>query len=79
MSQILLILAAFALLVGLPAAIIWTFVDYLRHPGRESRGGGAALGAALQELDKLVARPSIEYVEEAKTKIVEQDADSGDQ
>lgn len=79
MSQVLMVIAAAVVLVGFPAVTIWAIVDWGRRPSSERPGGGgsAALGAAFQELDKLVARPSIEYVEEAKTQIVREEADPG--
>ena len=46
---------------------------------RERRGGGgsAALGAAFQELDRLVARPSVEHTVEAEKRIVKSDDERG--
>lgn len=78
-KQITLLIVAAVVLVALPIGMIWTFVHRLRHPHRERRGGssGYVLGSAMQELDRLVARPSAEHVLEAENRIERRD-DQGD-
>jgi hypothetical protein len=81
-KEILLLIVAIAITVAIPAAMIWTIVDHLRHGRKRERkgsGGGAMpLGSALMELDRLVARPSVEHVIEAENKIVREDDQGGE-
>ena len=53
----------------------------MRAKKRGNRGSsrGIAVGNALMELDRLVARPSIEYTVEAETPILKREDDQGDQ
>jgi hypothetical protein len=81
--QILAILAGLALLVGVPAALIWSMVDYHRNKDRyrEQRGSGsftAGIGAAMQEIDRLFARPSVEHTVETETPVLKREDDAGD-
>ncbi len=80
LKQIFILIAAAVLIFGVPVAMIWTVVDQLRHPKRERRGGSAGyvLGPALQELDRLVARPSVEHTVEAQTRTERREDDQGD-
>jgi hypothetical protein len=78
--QILAILAAIALLIGVPAILIWSVVDHLRHRGSERPGSGsftAGIGSAMQELDRLMARPSAEHIVEAETPVLKREDDAG--
>jgi len=71
---------AIALLVGLPVVLFWTLVDHLRGKGSERHGGGgltSGVGAVLQELDRLMARPSIEHKVEAEHPVLKREDDSG--
>jgi hypothetical protein len=81
-TQILAILAAIALIVGVPAALIWSVVDHLRHRGSERPGSGsftAGIGSAMQELDRLMARPSAEHIVDAESQVLKREDDaSGD-
>ena len=68
-------------MVILPA---WAFIDIRRQLRNKCRGGsqapargGAGIGNALQELDRLVTRPAIEYTVEAETPILKRDDDRG--
>ena len=45
---------------------------------RRSGSGGAGLGAAMQELDRLVARPSVEHTVEAENRVLRREDDAGD-
>jgi hypothetical protein len=81
-KEILLLIIAIAITVSIPAAMMWAVVDHLRHGHKRQRkagsGGAAPLGSALMELDRLVARPSVEHVVEAENKIVRQDDQGGE-
>ena len=79
--QILAILAAIALIVGVPAMLIWSVVDHLRRRGSERPGSGsftAGIGSAMQELDRLMARPSAEHIVDAETPVLKREDDAGD-
>jgi hypothetical protein len=78
--QILAIMAAIALIIGVPAALIWSVVDHLRHRGSERTGSGsftAGIGSAMQELDRLMARPSAEHIVDAETPVLKREDDAG--
>jgi hypothetical protein len=67
-------------LVGIPLTLIWTAIDYFRGKGSERRGGGgltAGVGAAMQELDRVMARPSVEHQIEAENQTLRRDDDAG--
>ena len=57
-----------AVLIFMLVAIPASMVSHLRRPRsqRNKHRAGSAVGNALQDLDKLVARPSIEYQIEAE-------------
>ncbi len=72
---------AVAMLVGVPIMLIWTMVDHFRGRGSERRGSGgisAGIGAAMQELDRIMTRPSVEHQIEAEQPILKREDDSGD-
>jgi hypothetical protein len=67
------------MLVVAPIALIATAIAHFRTPASQRPGSGAmsnALGASLQELDRLMARPSIEFQMEAEQAKLEEDEDS---
>jgi hypothetical protein len=71
---------AIAAIVFVPIILIWSMVDHFRRRGSERRGGGglsAGVGAALQELDRLTARPSVEHQIEAENQTLKREDDSG--
>jgi hypothetical protein len=76
---------AVAVVVFLPIMLIWSMVDHFRGNDkdgkkRERRGGGgvsAGIGASLQELDRIVARPSVEFRVEAEQPILKREDDAG--
>jgi hypothetical protein len=73
-------IAAVAVLVVLPIVMIWSMVDHLRTRGSEKVGSGgisAGIGAAMQELDRLMARPSVEHQIEAEQHVSEREDDKG--
>jgi hypothetical protein len=45
--------------------------------GQPPKSSGGGIGNALQELDRLVTRPAIEYTIEAETPILKRDDDQG--
>lgn len=79
-QTILLSIAAVAFLVGIPVVIVWSFVDFVRGRGSERRSGGGGVssfvGAGLQEIDRLLARPSVEHQIEAETQIQKREDDA---
>ncbi|MCI0334705.1 MAG: hypothetical protein L0228_15925 [Planctomycetes bacterium] len=71
---------AFAVVVVVPIMLLWCMVDHLRGKGSERRGGSgisSGVGAAMQELDRLVARPSIEHQVEAEHQTRRHEDDAG--
>ena len=80
LHQIFLLLLAGLVFIGLPIAAVWGIVQHLRTP-RSQRpprtGVTAGFGAALQELDRLVARPSVEHTVETEKPILKREDDSG--
>jgi hypothetical protein len=78
--QFLLLMLAGALFIGLPVAMVWSIVQHIRTPPsrRPPRSGvTAGLGAAMQELDRLVARPSVEHTVESERPILKREDDDG--
>jgi hypothetical protein len=74
-----LVLAVLAV-VGMPIFLIWSMVDYFRGKGSQRRGSGsftAGVGAAMQELDRVMARPSVEHIVEAENPVLRREDDSG--
>ncbi|HEX2473518.1 MAG TPA: hypothetical protein VHK01_02160 [Lacipirellulaceae bacterium] len=71
---------AIAVVVVLPVCMVASVRQHLREKKRGDSGrrvGGLAVGNALQELDRLVARPSMEYTIEAERPILKRDDDRG--
>ena len=71
---------AVATFILLPIVLIRTMVVHLRGRGSERRGTGgisAGIGAALQELDRLTTRPSIEHKVETERTTLKREDDSG--
>jgi hypothetical protein len=55
-------------------------VDYFRGKGSDRRGSGsftAGVGAAMQELDRVIARPSAEHIVESENPILRREDNSG--
>jgi hypothetical protein len=80
MTVFLAVVAAIAI-VALPVGMIWSMVVHFRTPpGKRRSGGGtsAAYGAALQELDRLMARPSVEHTVESQKELPRLDEQSDD-
>lgn len=71
---------AVLVLVGIPITLAWTMVGYFRGKGSERRGGGgftAGVAAAIEELDRLMTRPSAEHKIEAENPVLRREDDSG--
>jgi hypothetical protein len=61
---------------------VWTVVDRMKRKASDRPGGGGglsnAVGGAMLELDRLLARPSVEHQIEAETPTVKPQDDDGD-
>lgn len=70
---------AIVVCVILPICMVIGTAQHLRGGRRQGRrrASGATVGNALQELDRIVARPSIEYTIAAETPILKRDDDQG--
>ena len=71
---------AVAMMVIVPIALIWTMIEHFRGRGSQRRGTGgisAGIGAAMQELDRLISRPSIEHRVDAEKPVLKREDDSG--
>jgi hypothetical protein len=71
---------AVLMVVVLPIVLIKSAIDHFRGRGSERRGSGgisAGVGAAMQELDRLMARPSAEHKFEAEQPVLKREDDSG--
>jgi hypothetical protein len=80
LQTILLSILAVAMLVGLPIFLVVSFVGFVRGKGSERHGGGGVssfVGAGLQEIDRLLAQPSIEHQIETEQQVQKRDDDSG--
>ena len=70
---------ALAVLLFLPAALLWSMAQHLRGKGSERPGSGgisAGVGAAMQELDRIMARPSVEHQTKTENQTLKRDDDS---
>ncbi len=73
-------IAAVAVLIVLPIVRIWGIVDHLRTRASERPGSGgisAGIGAAMLEINRLVARPSVEHQIDAEHATLAREDDSG--
>jgi hypothetical protein len=81
--QVILLLAlAFLTFIVGPIFLLWSFIDGMKRKAsdRPSGGGGISnfVGAGLQEVDRLLARPSIEHQIETETALQEKESDDGE-
>jgi hypothetical protein len=68
------------MLVGLPIMLVKTMVDYFRGRGSQRKGSGgisSGIAGAMQELDRLVSRPSAEHQIEIEQPTFKREDDSG--
>ena len=79
LNELLALALAAALLLGVPALLIWAAVDHVRNGRKRERRstGGGGLGGVLIDLDRLV-RPSVEHTVEAETRVLRREDDDGD-
>ena len=66
--------------IVVPIAMIWTMIDHFRGRGSDRSGSGgisAGIGAAMQELDRIMTRPSVEHQVEIEQKVLKREDDSG--
>jgi hypothetical protein len=71
---------AIGILIGLPIMLVCTLVQHLRGKGSERHGSGgfsSGIAAAMQELDRLMARPSIEHKVETENQVLKREDDAG--
>jgi hypothetical protein len=80
--EILAIVVGVGFLIGVPALLVWSMVDFTRRRASERPGSGgftAGIAGAMQELDRLMARPSVEHTEETQNPVLKREDDaSGD-
>jgi hypothetical protein len=82
MAAVFWTVLAIAFLVLIPIVLVGSLVNHLRGKGSDRRGGGgvsAGVGAALAELDRVLARPSIEHLVETENPTLKHDEDKGGQ
>ena len=68
------------MLVGVPIVLVKTMTDYFRGRGSQRKGSGgisAGIAGAMQELDRLVSRPSAEHQIEVEQPTLKREDDSG--
>ena len=66
---------------ALAATPVWMALSVWQHfrdRERNAKSGGGSFGNALQELDRLVTRPSVEHKIEAEHQIKAVDAEGGE-
>jgi hypothetical protein len=71
---------AIVMLVIVPITLVKTTIDYFRGRGSQREGSGGISGGiagAMQELDRLVSRPSAEHKVEAERPILKREDDRG--
>jgi hypothetical protein len=72
-------IVAVVMLVGVPIVLVKTTIDYFRGRGSQRAGSGgisAGIAGAMQELDRLVARPSAEHKIESEQPTLKREDDS---
>lgn len=77
--QLILVEVAAGVIFGTPALLAWSMISHFRTPPSERPGSGsmtAGVGAAMQELDRLLARPSVEHKVDAENLVIEREDDA---
>jgi hypothetical protein len=80
LQTIFWIAMAGVMLVGVPIMLVITMIDYFRGRGSQRKGSGgisAGIAGAMQELDRLVSRPSAEHKIETEQPTLKREDDSG--
>ena len=71
---------ALAVLVVLPIVLVKAMIDYFRGRGSQRKGSGgisAGIAGAMQELDRILTRPSVEHKLETEQPALKREDDSG--
>ena len=77
----LLLAIAFLTFVVAPIALVWAFIDGMRHKASDRPSGGGisnVVGGAMLELDRLLTRPSVEHQIETETPVLQREDDDGE-
>lgn len=72
-------MAIMVVVVG-PIVLIKTMMEYFRGHGSQRTGSGgisAGIAGAMQELDRIVARPAAEHKIETEMPVLKREDDSG--
>jgi hypothetical protein len=80
LQAIFWIAMAIVMLVGVPIVLVKTMIDYFHGRGSQRKGSGgisAGIAGAMQELDRLVSRPSVEHQIETEQPTLKREDDSG--
>jgi len=77
LGQLFVVLVVLLVLVGLPVGIIFAITQG-RLQSKHDSPARSAMGNALQELDRLIARPSVEHKVEAEEQIKAVDEEGSD-
>jgi hypothetical protein len=71
---------AFVMLVILPIVFVMAMIDHFRGRGSQRKGSGgisAGIAGAMQELDRIITRPSVEHKIETEQPVLKREDDSG--
>lgn len=70
---------AFVTFIILPIVMLFAMRDHLRGKESDRRGGSvtSGVGAAMQEIDRLLTRPSVQHTIEAETPVLKREDDAG--
>jgi hypothetical protein len=81
LEQLFWFLLAIVTLVFVPIMMIRSAIDHFRGRGSDRHGGGgtisAGIGAAMQELDRIMTRPSVEHQIEVEHQTLKREDDAG--
>jgi cobalamin synthase len=77
---LLLLIAAFAVFIIVPIALVMSAIEHFRHKASERKSGGGGIsgfvGGAMLEMDKFV-RPSAEHHIAAEKQTLKREDDTG--